>query len=215
MGRRRRKKKQRAEGGSNTRVLELALRSVELARGYDGPLRGAPEPALLFAVYRVTLEDVTLIGRRVVRLESSGVYPERLEVTGTDLGARIPRVEGMRVLVLAAAVEEDDGRGVQRLYADLESPAQLAAWSVDAHVPEPVSLLEWARTAPLPAPASARVHLVDAAGDLRDRRLGDDWIGAALFHLDDGDRRRAERRMRFLSEDGKNDWTAVLEVRLA
>lgn len=217
VGRRQKKKKKKRSGATapKSRVLDLELRSVELARGYDGPLRGSPEPALLFGIYRVTLASATLLARRVLHLQPSGEYPERLELRDADLGVRIPYVEGMRVLVLAAALEEDDGRGVERLYADLESPAQLAAWSVDAAIPEPISLLEWARTAPLPAPATARVHLVDLAGDLRDRDLGDDWIGAALFHLEDGDSRRSERRMRFVSEDGRNDWTAVLEARLA
>lgn len=214
VGRRRKKKQRAASTPALARVLHLRLRRVELARGYDGPLRGAPEPALVFGVYRVTEHEGTLVSRSVVRLQSRGSYPELLDAGDVDVGARIPRLEGMRVLVLAAAIEEDAGRGIERLYADLEAPAQLAAWSVDAQEPEPIPLLEWARSAPPSPPATARVHLVDPGGDLRDRRLGDDWIGAALFHLDERTASRAERRMRFVSEDGRNDWTAVLDVRL-
>ncbi len=211
---RRRKKKKPPKTPAPWRSLDLRLRTVELARGYDGPFRGAPEPALLFGVYRVTDREATLVSRSVVRLKARGAYPELLDAGDIDVGARIAKVDGMRVLVLAAAIEEDGGRGVARLYADLEAPAQLAAWSIDAHVPEPLPLLEWARGAPLSPPATARVHLVDPDGDLRDRGLGDDWIGAALFHVDESSAGRAERRMRFVSEDGRNDWTAILDVRL-
>ncbi len=190
------------------------MRGVELASGYDGPLRGAPEPVLVFGVVRVTGSEATLISRSVVRLLPSGEYPEHLEIDGVDVGARIPRAPEMRVLVIAAALEEDDGRGVQRVYADLGSIAQLCAWPTDERDPEPLPLVEWARSASTP-PATTRVHLVDAAGDLRDRELGDEWIGAALFSVGERDGRRTERRMRFASEDGRNDWTVILEVRLA
>ncbi len=214
MGRRHKKRKNKPGGDTTpSRALDLELKAIEIARGYDGPLRGAPEPALVLAIYRVTAQDVTLIARRAVRLSARGVYPERIEVND-DLGARVPRVAGMRVLVLAAMLEEDSGRGIERVYADLEATSSLAAWAVDAHVPDPISLIEWARSTPALAPSTARVHLVDAAGDLRDQELGDDWIGAALFHLDDVRHERSERRMRFASQDGRNDWTAVFDVRL-
>jgi hypothetical protein len=213
VGRKRRKKSERARDGGS-RVLELRLARVEVARGYDGPLRGAPELALVFGVYRIHGDDIALVSRRVIRLEARGEFPERVEVQDGKLEARLPRVDEMRVLVLATALEEDDRRGIEQVYADLEAPQQLAAWRVDAAVPDPVSLIDWARATPEDAPRAARVHLVDAAGDLRDRELGDDWVGAALFHLGSERQPRQERRLRFVSADGKNDWTAVLELKL-
>lgn len=209
LGKRRRKK--REPRGK----IRLVLRRVELARGYDGPLRGAPEPRLLFGIYRVTPDDVALVARHVVSVRPGSSFPVGVRFeNGIDLSVTLVPGSDLRILVLAAALEEDDGRGVQQLYADLESPARLSAWSVDAPLPDPVPLLEWARTVPLAPPATISVHLVDAAGDLRDHKLGDDWVGAALFHVDPSDRHASQRRMRFVSADGRNDWTAILDVRV-
>lgn len=208
MSGRRAKRKRRRDRKAKT--LHLELEYLELARGYDGPFRGAPEPTLLFGIYRVAREQIVLLKRRLIRLHATGKYPDRLEVDRA-LRARVPYESEARVLVLMAALEEDSSRGVQRLYAELEAADHLRAWTVDAHTPEPLSLVEWAHTASVEAPATTRVHLVIPDGDVRDLDLRDDWIGAALFQVEAGT--SEERRVRFVSESGENDWTAVLAIR--
>lgn len=194
--------------------MQLHLLRLELARGYDGPLRGMPEPTLLFGIYRVRADRVTLLERSLHRLTSRGPHPERIDVEDARVEARAPRVKDMRLLVLALALEEDSGEGVAALYAELEAPDRLALWAADAQQPDPVSLADWAKTTSPAAPVTTTVHLVDAERDLRDAKLGDDWVGAAVFCLDDEKRSREERRMRFASADGRNDWTAIVEVRV-
>ncbi len=206
---RKRKKRERAA----SRAIRIRVRRVELALAYDGWLRGAPEPVLLFAIYRIVGDDITLLSRSTIRVPAGAGPGQVVELDELALEAQVPMGDGMRILLLVAAVEEDGGEGVARVYADLEAPSTLQAWAVDAAVPEPRSLLEWACQEPPPAPATARVHLVDASGDLRDRDLGDDWIGAAVVQVTPTLDRGAERRLRFVSEDGKNDWTAVVELR--
>src|SRR5690606_18520383 len=143
----RRKKKRR--GGAD---IELHLRRVEIALAYDGPLRGAPEPVLLFGVYRVADTDVTLLSRRAIALRVGSGVPETIEIEDGHLGVHIPSSQARRMLVLAIALEEDGGEGVRRMYAELEAPPSLEAWAVDAVMPRPLSLLEWARQEPPPAP---------------------------------------------------------------
>lgn len=212
MGRRNERKRKKRERAASCTV-QITVRRVELALAHDGVLRGSPEPVLLFAIYRVLGDDITLLSRSTIRVPAGADAGQLVELDETELDARVPMSDDLRILVLVAAVEEDGGGGVGRIYADLEAPATLQAWAVDAAVPEPRSLHDWACQEPPPAPATARVHLVDASGDLRDKDLGDDWIGAALVQVTPKLERGTERRLRFVSEDGKNDWTAVVELR--
>jgi len=207
--RRRKQKKPTARSGSE-RGVSVEVQRFELARGHDHLLRGSPEPTLILAPYREMGGEVALVERKLLRLRSSGEYPERIECEGAELKVSVPRREEMTIVLLGLALEEDDGRGVQRVYGELEEPGAISVWA-EATEPDPMSLSLWMRTVPPRAPTTCRVHVLDAHGDLRDQR-GDDWIGGAICHIDPTVRAE-ERRMRFLSTDDRNDWTAVLRVR--
>jgi hypothetical protein len=193
--------------------LQLELERIELARGHDGFARGAPEPSVVLAVYRCASDAATLVARSVHRFRSPGPHPEVIEANGAQLEAVIPRVEGMRILVLALAFEEDSGRGIQSAYCGLAQPETLSLWADGDGDPEPRSLAAWTML-PAPAPPDTQsVHLLLDGRDLRDATEGDDWIGASAFHVADEQLPRLVRRMRFVSPDDENDWTAVLTAR--
>lgn len=209
----RRKQKRARERAGETRLLQLRLEQLELASAHDGAFRGAPEPLVMIGVYRVGGASMTLVDRHLQRAVPIAPYPAIVEL-GESMEVRIPRVEGMKIVVLGLALEEDGGGGVAHLFGQLGAPDRLALWPTEEVEPDPVSLADWALRDPIPAPASATVHVLDDGKDLRDAVLGDDWIGGSVFHLPDRRANVSGRRLRFRSADGKNDWTLVLRVRV-
>lgn len=211
MGRKRKRKREGRRVG--TRVVTLTTHRLELARGHDGPLRGLPEPCLVLGVFGVTERGASLSERSVLRLQSVAPHPEVIEHE-LRLEARIPRREDLSIVVLAFAVEDDGGDALAHLYQALSTPERLSFWRASERDPDPATLAEWCARPPLPAPATETVHALDGDADLRDAKLGDDYVGCALFHLTGEKQPTFERRLRFVSADERNDWTLVLSLRV-
>lgn len=195
--------------------LQVSLRMdpLELARGYDGLLRGAPEPVVMLAVYGAGPEHARLAGRSLFRFERPGAFPCKVAAREPAADPCTVVVEPAgRLVILALAVEEDSGRGVQALYAELERGDAIMVWSSDGVLPVPQHLYEL----DAPSVAADRGHRVQVLLGERDpaRRLdGDDWVDAAVLHST-LEVRQAQHRLHLCSADGRNDWTAQVEVRV-
>ena len=56
------------------RVVRVDIESLEIAKGHDGFLRGAPEPVIVAGLYTRGAGPVALIARSVIRFDQ----PERI-----------------------------------------------------------------------------------------------------------------------------------------
>jgi hypothetical protein len=211
------KKKHPGEPGANDcdtprKTVHLALECLEVTRGYDGFLRGKPEPALLVAAYRTNGPALaSLIGRLLVRAELKSEVPcsiplEQLEIR---YDARFALTE--RIVVLVFAVEEDSGRGVQALYAAFETPEQLSLYNASESVPAPRGLDEWAREECV-APSAPPVEVLVSAGSAEQLARSDDYISASAFSVTTQTRTDDLWLLPFLSQNELNDWTLVLRM---
>ncbi|MBI5490919.1 MAG: hypothetical protein HY905_26540 [Deltaproteobacteria bacterium] len=205
--------KRRAAPRSATsgRRITATLDAVELARGHDGFLRGKPEPALLFAAWSVGPASSRLLGRAARLLTVRGSFPCTTVPDETLLLRAASSPGHDRVALLVAALEVDAGTDVKWLYAALGDPDAVSVWSEDAAAPEPSAVAEAARAAP-PAGASGPVRLLRGRVNVEDSCRRDEWVGACLLVRPIG-AGETEERLRVVSADRRNDWTACLRLR--
>lgn len=214
---RRNRKQRRAALKGHARRLEVSIDEFELARAHDGPFRGRVEPRLLIGAYHVRGGRAALVGRALCPIEVTGAAPLRVKVErdllrATVIASSSAPADGMFV-VLVLALEEDSGRDVQVLYAALEQPALWAVWEAERPVPEPRLLHELAQLEPSAAPVAERVQVLFGESHLP--ASSDELIGTLMVRVAEGPvGRPSEWRFHFQSPDGKNDWTAVLRIRV-
>lgn len=200
--------------------MRVLLEALEIARGHDALLRGAPDPVLITAVYAARgAEDAVLLTRSFKRLRPDAPFPSECGLSGTErslAAVSVPRsIE--HLLVLIAAVEEDSVGDIEEVFAALSDTESLSLWRASEHAPEPRALGDAARhlaaVVAASAPEASRVEVLHGGVGLHDRLRVGAWIGAgvvALSHL--GERPPLGWRMRFASADGRNDWTARVDV---
>jgi hypothetical protein len=212
----RRKQKQRAlardsGGGGHGHRGGVRMLHLEVARGHDGLLRGAPEPVVVLGVYLVDEGGVRLVARYLYRFERPDSVPCKVAPReASDESFVVGMSATSRAVIVALAIEEDSGRGVEAAYAELTRTSDLMAWPADAATPSPAHLDEIAAGA-LPVDEPLRVQLL--FGDAPITRLpGDDWVDASALVV--GTSARRVHRLHFVSADMRNDWTAELEVGL-
>lgn len=208
------RKAKKARAGIRRRGARVYLDGLELARGHDGLLRGRPEPVLVVGLYGVGDRGVTLLARDVVRFAVDAVPPLRASRVGESdfVGARTLAADASHCVALLVAIERDTGEDVREVFASLERADAWRVWSEGEPVPSPVEL----GALPPPAPGVAAVldsHVLLEGRDLRDTLSDDDLVGAAALIFRDTGGAGVATRARFVSEDGRNDWTAL--VRLA
>ncbi len=151
--------------------------------GHDGFLRGKPEPALLVALYRTNgALSASLVGRLLVRAQLKSDMPCTVELGERELlyDARFAVTE--RILVLALAVEEDSGAGVEALYAAFETPAEFLLYGGSEAIPSPIGLDEWARNE-CRAPAACSVEVLFGGEKLEEIARSDEFISATAFSV--------------------------------
>jgi len=188
------------------------IQGLEVARGYDGFLRGDPEPVVVVAVLVVSGESVQLAGRSLHRFRAEGPFPGVATTTHRKLAPCTLHLDAgfPTWLVLAAALEVDGGVDVQRIFGAMERHAALSLWASDLREFEarPLAALagdpEWA--------TPRAVQLLSDGEAFGPSCQSDKWIGAASWSIP-GSSYPVSRRFRapFLSEDRRNDWTAIVD----
>jgi len=189
------------------------IRGLEVARGYDGFLRGDPEPVVIVAVYVVSGPHVQMAGRTLHRFRAKGPFPSvattkemRLADCTTHLASGAPRW-----LVLATALEVDGGVDVQRVFGAMERHATLSMWAADARELEAIGLAAVAAEAEWEAPRA--IQLFSDSEAIGASCRSDKWIGAACWWVEGAELQVSHRyRAPFLSEDRGNDWTAIVDL---
>jgi hypothetical protein len=197
--------------------LTAALIELEIARGDDGLLRGKPEPVILVGAYLVRATRVLLLGRSLSRVTPELSFPSTVKVKPDHqlLFDKHFRSDATgRIVLVALALEEDSGNDVTRVYADLEHPARLRIWPAEASMPAPRTLEEIAHDSMWDPCAVPRVHLLVHDADARDTCKDDDFVGACVLNMPSIAGSDDYRRLHFLSDSGKNDWTATLRILL-
>lgn len=192
--------------------FSVALNHLEIAKGHDGLMRGAPEPVILLAAYMLESAGARLLARTIYRVDAPKKFPCKVEPREQDiLTAYYKPTRPGAVLLLGLAVEEDNSTGVSSLFADLEKADSLSLWPQFFDVPEPLDLAEllfvsdaWQQP--------RRVDIMYNNQFLSERCTGDKWIGACAFVAPIEHRRADVVRMHFVSADERNDWSAQLSV---
>lgn len=200
----------RVDGGVR---IDLRVRQLELARGYDGFLRGMPEPTMLVGLYRIDGSHARSLGRYLYRFERPGEFPTKVapRESSQESLTMVPSSD-TRVVLLALAVEEDSSHGLQHLYAELEHGDAVVAWTEHEAAPVPMHLPELS-AGPLAPDLGHRIHLMFGERDPSRQLRGDDWIDANLLWTRLTSK-RCVHRLHFVSADGRNDWTAEVELAL-
>ncbi len=189
----------------------MRVHQLEMAKGYDGLLRGMPEPTMLLGIYRVDGGHARALGRYLYRFGRPAEFPTKVmpKVASDEVLAFRPSTDS-RIVVLALAVEEDNGRGLQTLFAELEGADGVLAWTDDDVAPVPTHLQELCG-GQMPPDRAHRVHLMFGEHDPSRHLDGDDWIDANLLWTSIAIK-RIRHRLHFVSADGRNDWTAEVEL---
>ncbi|HYQ01326.1 MAG TPA: hypothetical protein VER96_21790 [Polyangiaceae bacterium] len=196
------------------RRARLTLQTLEVTRGHDGFLRGKPEPAVLVAAYRVNGElPASLVGRLLVRVRLQGDMPCSIPLVDRELryDARVGVAE--RLVMLAFAVEENNGEGMAALYAAFENPGQLLLYNASESVPSPLTLGDWAKSSCSP-PAARPIETLLGGESLEKIADSDQFIAACAFSLSAHAKCDDAWRLPFLGRDERNDWTLLARMRV-
>lgn len=189
------------------------MKCLEIARGHDGFLRGDPEPVVVVAAYLVNPPYVQVVGRSLHRFEVHSPFPstatskeQALPSCSIELAGGLPRWA-----VLAVGLEDDGGQDVQRVFGALEHTQMLSLWAPDDQEVEPLSLAsiptkpEWVSPRP--------VQLLFEGQPFAATCRSDKWIGAVCWMIEGREvGARSLFRLPFLSEDRRNDWTAIVDI---
>jgi hypothetical protein len=215
---------------SAKRDLVLTVEGLEVARGYDGFLRGTPEPALLVAAFGKpapvagslgsAAAPPRLLGRALSRFTLDGPPPCRCAApAGTALRVRIRTP--MRVLLLVVALEEDGGEDVARSYARFEDLRMLTIWDGRSAIPDPCPVADlFEATAWSASWAEGMreesemipVRVMAGGQDIGDACARDDYIASVALRLEIDSTMDRAVRAHTVSADEKNDWTALVRI---
>jgi hypothetical protein len=196
---------------AQTHRLLIDVEELEIARGHDGLLRGAPEPVLILAAYLVDETQVRTLGRALHRFAPrrpfpSRVAPDQVRSIAVEITHHVP----IHIVVLALALEEDSSRGVQAAFGAVEHHGALTLWQSSSHDPTPMTLGEltgsddaWRYPAP--------VHVLAANRDMAALCDGDKWVAGVAWVMHPSlNPSGGAFRLPFQSADRRNDWTALV-----
>jgi hypothetical protein len=125
--------------------------------------------------------------------------------------ARVSAAE--RLVMLAFAVEENNGHGMAALYAAFENPGQLLLYNASESVPSPLTLEDWATSSCSPPAARSIETLLDGES-IEKLSDSDQFISACAFNLSAHAKCDDTWRLPFLGRDERNDWTLLARMRV-
>lgn len=217
-GRKRRRKHAKPKGKEalsphRVSTLVISLPRLTVAKGHDGFLRGSPEPTLVFGAFLedASPKDARTIARGLWRFESPDAFPSEVATMGDGkVKAELTVKRPGRLVLLAVALEEDAGDDVREVFAAMEDAARFEVWRSRDAIPHPQHLHELGEAFSEPARVNVQLDHVE----LDKRCTADDYIGAQVVVVDANRRQKRDVRFHFRSENGLNDWTALVHVRL-
>jgi hypothetical protein len=190
------------------------LTCLEIARGHDGFLRGKPEPVVIVAAYLVDGTTTYVVGRMLHRFKVTQPFPSeaRSEATALPMSTvTVPDETTPRWVVLAIALEEDGGKDVQRLYGAVERYRALTVWTPDTRDVDPLPLHALPETEDWNVPREVELSVEGATESALCQ--SDKWIGAVCWRIRArGGSKKSRFRLPFLAADGRNDWTAIVDI---
>jgi hypothetical protein len=189
------------------------LTVLEIARGHDGFLRGKPEPVVIVAVYLVDGEAAYVVGRTLHRFKATDPFPSeaRSEQTALPMSTvTVPQVTAPKWVIVGIALEQDGGDDVQRLFGAVERYRALTVWTPDTCDVEPMSVWSLPETEDWNVPRAVELSVEGAVASTA--CTSDKWIGAVCWWIRARDGRKWRFRLPFLAADGRNDWTAIVDI---
>jgi hypothetical protein len=202
----------KAEAGPRVvqRNVVVGLEALEIARGHDGLLRGAPEPVFVVALCERVNGQLATAERAIVRFPGPTAIPGTVKLpAATPLRHRRKVKDDDVLLVFVCALEEDAGTGVARIYELLAEPEVLLAYGSEEAAPDPRGLPAVLPARPWPSAPRVAVDVVHEGASLAELAAGDDLIGAFVVGLPAGE---TSVRLRFLDRARRNDWTLPLRI---
>lgn len=185
----------------------LEVKSLEVAKGFDGFFRGAPEPVLVCGVYAISDSHSELLGRGILRFPNLRTFPTTLKMSDSVLvQATQPKNDERQLAVILMALEEDGGKDIQRAYAMLQAHTELLLLETSGE-PIAVDIQEMIHDVAHWGTAR-RIELVVDHEHFDRSCDSDKWISASGFVVQRGER----SRVHFVSLDRKNDWTALVAI---
>lgn len=196
--------------------FRLTLERVELAAGWDGRLRGGPEPCLLVGLFQVAKAGANLLGRCLHRLGTIKTFPHTVVPREPlfDVGLMVgPELGSLAILCLV--VEEDSGRDIEKLFSDVAAPDRLAAYAGDKVIPDPISIVDLMAHPASEPPHAEPLHLLRDGRPLDVQLIRDKWIAASMIRLDlPPGTTSSQWMLEACSQDQRNDWTLWLHARV-
>lgn len=195
-------------------TLRVVLERMELARGHDGLLRGGVEPRLLLAAFLMRDGHPTLLGRSLTAVGTVKSFPHLCEVREQAMQLGLPRRnEPGTITLLCLVLEEDTGRDIEALFADVAMPARFVGYDDHAAVPAPATLAS-VLARPLTEPPHAEpIQLLRDGRPLEETLRHDDWIAASVIRLETPQQHSTSRwSVEARSHDRRNDWTLWLHI---
>lgn len=203
-----RRKRRRHEERLVSRSLCLEVSSLEVAAGFDGLLRGKPEPVLVCGVFGIADNKPILIGRGIGNFARPKRYPAVVLLADSKLAeGRLSSVGDPVAAVLVIALEKDGGHDIRQAYAMLQSHGELHL--IESCDQPNASDLQEVLLEPELWKQPKKIGLVVDGQSFEAECRSDKWIAAAAFATP----LRTSHRVHLVSKDRKNDWTAVMTLR--
>lgn len=201
MGGRRYKKNKKRRGKRHERTWKVCFDHVEMAAGHDGLLRGAPEPSVIVGSFAVG-SDATPAGRHIETWNVTNSFPQDVQLDASFVARpRSSADADQRWVLLLIALERDSDRDLKELYQALEEPERWQVWGTEMSMPEPSGLADGS----LPTVMDHPMRVLLDGEDIRSRS-SDDIVAAAII-VHPASEGILRWRVRFCSDDLRNDWT--------
>ena len=195
-----------------TNQFQASVTELEIACGFDGLLRGKPEPVVIVAAYMLDGQTTRTLGRALYRFAPETPFPSScFPVMPTHIGVQVQHSAPISFAVVACALEEDGGEDVQSVYGALEHHRQLEVWPTADSSPTPLHVAELYDT-PAEWRYPRRVNLMVEGRDIATACRSDKWVGCAAWAFQGSPQQKAEFRAPFQSPCKRNDWVALVRI---
>lgn len=211
------KRRHERERQRTTHDFLVEVHHFEIASGYDGLFRGAPEVTVAVGVYAVGKNARTLI-RAIFRAAPMDArfpttFPQVVPPAPEERAA-VATTDDDAVLIVAAGIEDDGGGGVARVFGALERVDALTITNISGDHGAHVDVLTVKDVTPENWGEARRAHVMVDGISLQTKCVGDDFVGASAVCIARTPGKSRRHRFHLTSDDFVNDWTVVTSTRI-